>query len=174
MTITSFASPANLTWDDFTVVAARPRDPHDGTAVDALTQYEFFMPNRPARRDGAMFALDDSLVLLITPDCQVWSGVQQTEALLNHERFHYNVGVVIAREAARHFDRLRAITEAGLATALEAARVLHFVTRNELIQKRYDKDTQHGTNAHYQRIWTQRMTDCLGNPRANQIGGFFL
>lgn len=174
MTITSFASPTTVTWDDFTVVSTRPTDPHDATAVDALTQYDFFMPRRPARRDGVMFALDDSLILLITPNCQVWSGVLQTDALLNHERFHYEVGVVIAREAARHFDRLRASTEAALITALETARVLHFVTRNRLIQQRYDKDTHHGTNAHYQRIWTQRMTECLANSDANQIGGFFL
>lgn len=174
MTITSFASPATLSWSDFTTVSSRIRDPHDGTDVDAVTQYEFFLPDRPARRDGSQFALDDSLVLLITPDCQVWSGVSQTAALLAHEQFHYDVGVVIARAAARHFNRLRASTEAALGTALASATRLHFVTRNKLIQSRYDTDTHHGTNAHYQRIWKKRMADCLKNPNADQIGGFFL
>ncbi len=174
MTITSFASPTSVSWDDFTPVGSKIRDPHDGTDVDALTQYEFFMPTRPARRDGAMFALDDSLVLLITPDCQVWTGVSQTAALLSHEQFHYHVGVVIARAAARHFNRLRASTEAGLLAALTAASQLHFVTRNKLLQSRYDVDTQHGTNAHYQKLWKDRMATCLGNADADQLGGFFL
>lgn len=174
MTITSFASPNTLSWDDFTPVAAKIRDPHDGTDVDALTQYDFFLPTRPARRDGAMFALDDSLVLLITPNCQVWTGVAQTAALLSHEQFHYDVGVVIARQAARHFNRLRALTEGGLLAALTSARILHFVTRNRLIQSRYDTDTHHGTSAHYQKIWKDRMATCLAAADADQIGGFFL
>ena len=174
MTITSFASPRTVSWDDFTSVASKIRDPHDGTDQDALTNYEYFLPNRPARKDGAMFALDDSLVLLITPDCKVWTGVSQTAALLSHEQFHYHVGVVIARAAARHFNRLRASTEAGLGAALAAATKLHFTTRNMLIQSRYDTDTHHGTNAYYQKVWKDRMATCLGNADAEQLGGFFL
>lgn len=174
MTITSFASPNTLSWDDFIPVGAKIRDPHDGTSADALTQYDYYLPTRPARKDGAVFALDDSLILLITPNCQVWTGVLQTAALLAHEQFHYDVGVVIARQAARHFDRLRAFTEAGLGAALNSATVLHFVTRNKLLQSRYDIDTLHGTNAHYQKIWKDRMAKCLANKNADQIGGFFL
>jgi hypothetical protein len=174
VTITTFASPKSLSWSDFTTVSSKPTDPHDGSKVDALTQYEFFMPRRPARRVDGDYMLDDSLILLITPKCLVWNGVSKTARLLAHEQFHYDVGVVIARAAAKHFNRLRASTQAKLLKLLTHARNLHFVTRNKLIQQRYDIDTHHGTNAHYQKVWKDRMKKCLANPKADQIGGFFL
>jgi len=174
MTITSFASPKSLSWSDFTPVSAKPKDPHDGTEVDALTQYEYYLPKRPFKKDGDSYVLDDSLILLITPNCKVWTGVKQTTKLLAHEQFHYDVGVVIARAAVMHFNRLRAPTEDKLKALLRSAAQLHFVTRNKLLQKRYDTDTHHGTNAHYQKIWKNRMTKCLSNSKATQLGGFFL
>ncbi|MCP4783052.1 MAG: hypothetical protein GY903_20625 [Fuerstiella sp.] len=174
MTITSFASPATLQWSHFTPVPNRPRDPHDNTEVDALTMYDYLLPARAARRVGSLFALNDSLVLLITPNCRVWRNCPRTPALLAHEQFHYDVGIVVARAAVRHFSALRASTSAALGTALAAATRLHFSTRNNLIQRRYDIDTRHGTNSHYQRIWKNRMATCLANPSADQIGGYFL
>ena len=174
MAITAFASPTTLTWSNFTPVSSRIRDPHDGTLVDALTEYQFFMPSRSPRRVDGQFAVADPLVILITPRAQVWTGVRQTAALLSHEQFHYDVGIVIARAAAKHLMALRAASASALASELAKASRLHFVTRNKLIQQRYDKDTQHGTNSRYQGIWKGRMRACVSNPRSDRIGGFYL
>jgi hypothetical protein len=69
---------------------------------------------------------------------------------------------------------LRAPNQAALGIAVQNAAQLHFMTRARLLQRRYDLDTRHGTNAHYQRIWKNRMAACLANPNSNQLGGFWL
>ena len=97
-----------------------------------------------------------------------------TAPLLAHEQFHYDVGFVVCRALAHQLTIARAPTLAGLATKLAALLDLHIKRRVALIQRRYDLDTQHGLNDKYQRIWLDRMTACLANPAANQIGGFWL
>jgi predicted secreted Zn-dependent protease len=86
--------------------------------------------------------------------------VSKTAKPLAHEQFHYDVSVVLARAAAKHFNRLRASTKAKLLKLLTQASSLHLVTRNQLVQQRYDIDTHHGTNAHYQKVWKDRMKQC--------------
>jgi len=174
MAITVVARPAVLAWANFRSVAAQIVDPNDGTLVDALTRFDFNLPDRPARRVGGHFALAYPNVITITPNAQVFNGVLQTAALLSHEQFHYDVGVATARALARQLMRLRAATEAALGAAVRDAARLHFMTRAGLLQKRYDLDTHHGTSAHYQKIWKNSMTACLANPRSDQIGGFWL
>jgi hypothetical protein len=84
------------------------------------------------------------------------------------------VGIVCGRALARHLMRLRGANQADLRAQLISAVTLHFVTRAGLIQRRYDIDSRHGTNAHYQKIWKDRMTTVLANPNADQLGGFWL
>jgi len=174
MAITIVANPASLAWVNFTPSATQIVDPNDGTLVDALTRFNFNLPPLPPRMVNGQFAMADPNVITITPNAQVFTGVLQTPALLSHEQFHYDVGIVTARALARELMALRAPNQAALATAVQNAARLHFTTRAGLLQRRYDLDTRHGTNAHYQRIWKDRMTSCLANPRSDQLGGFFL
>jgi hypothetical protein len=174
MAITVNANPAVLTWANFVPVPMQIPDPNDGTLVDAVTRFNFNMPAQPPRNIGGKFALADPLVITITPNAMVFTGVAQTAALLSHEQFHYDVGIVTGRALARHLMRLRAPSLPALVTQVQAATQLHFMTRAGLLQSRYDIDTRHGTNAHYQKIWKDRMTKCLANPLADQLGGFYL
>jgi len=174
MAITVVANPINLTWANFRVTPNKILDPADGTMQDSFTKFDFAMPALPARNVGGKLALADPMTITITPNAQVWSGVVQSAALLSHEQFHYDVGVVTARAFARELSRLRKDTQAELVTALRAAETLHFITRTGLLQKRYDLDTRHGTQAHYQKIWKDRMTLCLSNPNSTRLGGFWL
>ena len=174
MAITAQASPVNLTWGQYTVVPDRILDPADNTLVDAYTTFRYNIPNLPPREIDGQFALADPMTITITPVLKVWSGVAQTAALLSHEQLHYDVGFVTARALGRHLMRLRGNSLADLRTALIDAVNLHLVTRAGLLQRRYDKDTSHGANAHYQGVWKNRMTACLADPRADQLGGFYL
>jgi hypothetical protein len=174
MAITVVATPATLTWADFTPSASQLVDPGDGTLVDALTRFDFNLPNLPPRHVGGQLAVADPNVITITPNAQVFTGVAQTAALLAHEQFHYDVGIVTARGLARELMALRAPNLAALITAVQNASRLHFTTRAGLLQRRYDLDSRHGTNAHFQKIWKDRMTTCLAHPRSDQLGGFFL
>jgi hypothetical protein len=166
--------PAISAWGNFTRFATQIVDPNDGTLVDALTRFDFNLPALPPRMVNGQFAMADPNVITITPNAQVFTGVLQTAALLSHEQFHYDVGIITARALARQVMALRAANQAALATAVQNAAQLHFTTRARLLQRRYDLDTRHGTNAHYQKNWKDRMASCLANPRCDQLGGFLL
>jgi hypothetical protein len=174
MAITVVANPEDLTWDDFEVTADRIRDPGDGTLVDAFTRFDFDLPDLPARPVGRELALADPNVITITPNAQVFADVLQADELLSHEQLHYDVGIVTARALARELTRMRAPNLAALRMALQNARRLHLSTRAGLIQHRYDKDTNHGTIAHYQRIWKNSMAGCLANERSDHLLGWWL
>jgi hypothetical protein len=174
MAITVVANPTNLTWANFTPSANRIRDPNDGTLVDAFTRFHFDLPDRAPRAVDGQFAMADPNVITITPDAHVFTGVLQTAALLSHEQFHFDVGILTARAFARKLMSLRGPNLAALRTALQNAAQLHFQTRAGLLQRRYDLDTRHGTIAHTQKIWKDRMAACLANPRSEQLGGFWL
>jgi hypothetical protein len=174
MAITLQATPKTLAWSHFTTVATRMTDPSDGTAIDAFTKFDFDIPDMPPRTVTGQLALNAGLVIKVTPNARVWSGVAKTPALLSHEQFHYDVGIVTGRSLARSLERLRAPNVPALAKAMQDAVNLHFITRTGLLQRRYDLDTKHGAVAHYQTIWKQRMAACLANPHSDQIGGFFL
>lgn len=174
MAITVVANPATLTFADFTPSATQLVDPNDGTLIDALTRFNFSLPPLPPRVVGGVFAMADPNVITITPNAQIFTGVLQTPALLAHEQFHYDVGIVTGRALARELMALRAHSQAALVAEVQKAAILHFTTRSRLLQRRYDLDTRHGTNAHFQKIWKDRMAICLANPRSVQLGGFFL
>lgn len=174
MAITVNATKINLSWSDFTVVPNQILDPGDNTYVDAYTTFQYNIPNMPPRTVNGQLMLADPLTITISPQGRVWSGVQQTAALLSHEEWHYHVGIVVARAFAREAARLHSPTMAGLVSQFQQSFNLHFVTRVGLLQRRYDIDTRHGTQAHYQRIWKDRMTACLANPNSDQLGGYYL
>ena len=174
MPITVLGNPMSLSWANFTVVPNQILDPADGTLVDAYTAFNFNIPNTPTRIINGQHALGETFTITITPNARVWSGVSQTATLLSHEEWHYHVGIVTARALSKQLATLRAPTLPQLSILFNEAVNLHFNTRAGILQKRYDIDTRHGTQEHYQKIWKDRMTAVLANPRADQIGGFYL
>lgn len=174
MAITVSASPTALSWTNFTVSPSKILDPADGTLVDAYTSFGYTFPNSaPASTDG-VFRFPDVYTITIKPKASVWSGISQTAALLSHEQWHYDVATITGRALCRELARLRADSLSELRTKMNEAVELHFHTRAGILQKRYDIDTRHGTNAHYQKIWKDRMTKTLADPKADTMGGFWL
>jgi hypothetical protein len=176
MAITVQTNTATLTWANFLVVPNQIVDPADNTLVDAYTTFNWgITPDPPNTQTiNGQTAFADPMTITITPNAKVWSGVAQTAALLSHEQWHYDIGTATARSLARQIAALRGSDFNDLIAKLRAALNLHFTTRAGILQKRYDLDTRHGTNAHYQRVWKDRMTACLSNASSDQIGGFYL
>ncbi len=176
MAVTVQTNPVTLTWASFLVVPNQIVDPADNTLVDAYTTFNFAITPDPPNSQtiGGKFAFADPMTITITPNARVWSGIAQTAALLSHEQWHYDMGTVTARALAKQIPTLRGNTFAELIAALRADLAFHFSTRAGLLQKRYDIDTRHGTNAHYQRVWKDRMTACISNASSDQIGGYYL
>jgi hypothetical protein len=169
---TVVATPATLTWANYAVTSSRITDPADNQLVDAYTSFNWALQNLAPVNTAGVFTVPAAIQITITPNCQVWSGVTQTAGLLSHEQFHYDVGICCARAFAREIGTLRANSQANLVGRIQSAAMLHFTTRAGILQKRYDLDTRHGTNAHYQRIWKDRMAKALADNAAT-MGGFY-
>lgn len=153
---------------------AKVIDPADGTLQDAYTAFDYAIPDKGARIVGGQHAVAVPNVITVSPNAKMRIGAVMTVGLLAHEQFHYDVGFVVARAFARQLTISRAPSLAALIADYAHLEKLHLKTRVGLIQHRYDIDTAHGTNAHYQKIWLDRMAACMANPKANQIGGFWL
>lgn len=173
MTITAFRIPTALASIHF-VGAAKIIDPHDGSEQLAATDYHVDLPSLPTRSVGGKTALAETFRIKITPRAKIKLGTVLTTELRDHEQFHFDVGFVIARRVAVVLSALRADSTAELDAKFKDVMHLHFKTRNKLIHRRYDLDTRHGTQAHYQKVWTDRMRACLLDASAKEIGGFYL
>jgi len=121
-----------------------------------------------------LFAVADPNVLTITPNAQIFTGVPQTPELLRHQQFHYDVGIVTGRALARSLMALRASSLPILTADIQLLLRVHFTTRAQLLQRRFDLDSHRGTHAHFQRIWKHRMAACLANPNSERLGGLLL
>jgi hypothetical protein len=173
MAITATRNPTTLAAHHF-VGHAVVIDPADGTEQLAFTEYHVDIPSLPARTVDGDKALADTFRIKITPRAKVKIGTTLTPTLLAHEQFHYDVGFVIARRVSVLLTDLRADTVGELEEKFNKIMKLHFKTRSGLIQRRYDLDTHHGTQAHYQKVWLDRMKACLAKADSTKIGGYFL
>lgn len=173
MPINVIANPATLTWGNF-IPSTIVIDPADGTNQLSYTNYLFKIQTVPTRIIDGRHAMAETFDITITPDAKIKWGTTRTDALLSHEQFHYDVGIVCARVLAVKLAALRAPGIPTLTFEFEEARELHMLTRPGIIQQHYDRDTSHGTNAHFQKVWKNAMTSCLANPKSTQILGLWL
>jgi len=172
--VSAFRNPGVLTWADYTAKAIVV-DPHDGTPQDAVTAFRFqLFPDPPPVFQNGRFKVNPATGIMITPIADVRIGAPVSPELLAHEQLHYDVGFVIARQLARELSVIDAATDPDLRKKASELFTLHFTTRNNLIQSRYDRETNHGQNRNLQRIWSSNMRTCLANAHAHQIGGWML
>jgi hypothetical protein len=173
MAITVRRIPEQLTWADYLPIPL-VINPYDSTEQDALTAFKFYISEEPNRTIDGQLALAEALEIIIKPHARAKLSGRQTAEFLIHEQFHYDVGFVVARVVARELMLLRAEDETALNEAVWNILRLHFFFRAELIQRRYDLDTRHGTIRYDQQVWFSRMARCLADPASSQIGGFWL
>lgn len=179
MTVTLLMNPDTLAWDDFIQQDDKPRDPETGEEVSALTLFDWDWPALKTVKIGSQVGFPDA-TLMITPDAAIWKDSvalkdkAKGDALLSHEQLHYDVAHVIGRVVAKKLEALRAKDSAELETAAFALLEFHFRKRARLIHRQYDKETKHGTDDHYQKIWKTAMKQTLANKNALQIEGWWL
>jgi hypothetical protein len=178
MTVELLMNPDTLTWDDF-LEQDEVIDPDSGKKVSARTSFDWDWPAKPpAKKDGEVAFPD--MVLMITPDAAVWKDSvvrkdkKKAEELLSHEQFHYDVAHVIGRVLVKHLEALRAKDAAQLSAAADVLFNRHFIVRSKLIHRRYDLETKHGLDQHYQKHWKKLMRETLARPDSTQMGGWWL
>jgi len=178
MTVELLMNPDTLTWDDF-LEKDQVLDPDTGKRVSARTAFDWdWPPKAPVKKDGQVAFPD--MVLMISPDAEVWKDSEarkdkkKAETLLAHEQFHYDVAHVIGRVLVKHLEALRAKDAAQLSAAADVLFNRHFMVRSKLIHRRYDLETNHGLDKHYQQHWKKLMKQTLENPKATMLAGYWL
>ena len=101
-------------------------------------------------------------------------GGSQTTDLLAHEKFHYDVGFVVARVVARELMTLRAGDEPELPTAVWNTVRLDFLFSGRADPTSLRLGYKRRTVRYDQQVWFSRMSRCLADPASRQIGGFWL
>jgi hypothetical protein len=178
MTVTLLMNPETLTFDDF-IEQDEVVDPDTGKKHSAVTRFDWdFPPVSPVKVDGKVAFPD--MTLMISPDCTIMKGSvalsdkKKGEVLLSHEQLHYDVAHVIGRVLVKHLENLRADSASKLDAAADVLFNRHFMVRSKLIHRRYDLETDHGLNSHYQKHWKKVMAETLKNPKATQMAGYWL
>lgn len=163
MAITVVPRPVTVSWSDFSTVDSLPSD------EDAHIDMGYEVENKNFRRVGGQFMVAETLEVRVKPLAKVLRSASQTDTLLAHEQGHYDIGILAGRALARELASLHAATPAALGLAMRSCFTLHTVTRLDPIQKKYDKDTGHGTNATEQARWAGLISAALGAVAAVQL-----
>jgi hypothetical protein len=165
MAITVVPKPVTVSWSDFNTVDSLPVD------EDAHIDMGYEVENKSFRRVGGQFMVAETLEVRVKPLAKVLRSASQTGTLLAHEQGHYDIGILAARALARELALLHAATPAALGLAMRSCFTLHTVTRLDPVQKKYDKDTGHGTNAQEQARWAGLISAALAAVATMQLDG---
>ena len=169
MSVTVVVSPTQLSWTDFAPVASLPDASGDeaqtATTMPALSgiqpvsaQGRFSLPNLTLT-----VGLDRTQTLVVTT-------AQKTAYLLKHEQGHYDITVLTVRALARELEQLKAGSPAALGREMNAALNKH-QQRADLIEVRYDKDTDHSRNQDAQKTWNQAIDAAMKASAASLLQG---
>jgi hypothetical protein len=116
-------------------------------------------------RDRSGWRLNDVHLAVVIHSNRTWVvGGQETPELLNHEQGHWDITGLIAREALQAYGRLRARMPKELTEQLRhiQTRLQNKATR---INRKYDSETNHGSNLDAQQKWDVLLTACIANTR---------
>lgn len=145
-------APQRLRWDDFRTVATSPVP---GAVAQTAVEMQFSRI-RLGTEDGQHKL--ESFVLTVRLDrdnCWVVRG-QTNAALLEHERLHLRLAIVVARELERELLALRASSIPSLQVAIDRLRS-EKAARVQTISDAYDSETEHGRLSEEQSHWQVRV-----------------
>lgn len=145
-------TPQRLRWDHFREVSTAPVP---GAAAQTAIEMQFSrirLGSEGAQRKLESFAL---AVRLDRQNCWVVRG-RANAALLDHERLHLRLAIVVARELERELLALRADSIPSLQVAIDRLRS-DKAARVQAISDTYDSETEHGRLNEEQSHWRVRV-----------------
>jgi hypothetical protein len=163
MAVTFSPAPTSLAWSHFRVVNRGATDAH------IQPTYNLNIPNRGGVvRDGSNYRVASLTVTVAihSPGTWVVRGKQST-ALLDHERLHWMMAIIVGYEMERAILALREPTVARLNQQVRAKFTWYRGTREPDLQRKYDNDTNHGSKSAAQARWRTNVNRWYAN-RATQ------
>ena len=148
MAVTTTPDPKDLKWSHYTGPAPK------GSPHDAYTKPKFTLGNTTAVKDGEDYRLNkvDIKLEMETLQCWVKAG-KETDALLEHERGHWIMQSLVAKEMQDALVALRAADSGTLFNDATTKFNWYRTERSGFVDKKYDDDTNHGANKPLQAIW---------------------
>jgi hypothetical protein len=151
--------PKPLTWKHFKTLDASPR----GATVAAHIDSQWQMKPSRLVRDRHGWRLDAVNLVVSIDQNHTWVvRGQETPELLNHEQGHRDITGLIAREAHRAYEQLRARTPEALTEQLQHVQT-RLQNKSTRLNRKYDDETNHGVNLTPQRKWDTLIHNCLIN-----------
>lgn len=148
MSVTAVPEPKDLKWSQYT----GPVPP--ASSLDAFTKPKFTLGYAKLVKDGEKYRLDKVDVTLEMDKLQCWvRPAKKTDALLEHERGHWIMQKLVAKEIETELAALRADDPGAFNKAASARFDWYRNQRSGFLDKQYDDDTNHGTNTTQQGIW---------------------
>jgi hypothetical protein len=153
MGVTSIPEPKDLKWSHYT------GPPPAGSPLDAFTKPSFTLANTKAVKDGEKYRLEKVDIQLTMEKLQCWvKPAKKTAALLEHERGHWVMQSLVAKEIESALAALRADDPAALYKVAGEKFDWYQIKRSGFVDKQYDDDTNHGANTTQQGIWDGKIT----------------
>jgi hypothetical protein len=172
MSVTVTVSPQKLTWNDFLSVQSLPDSSGDeaqtATTMPALSGIHPVLSH-------AKFSLPDVALTvgLDRSQTMVISTAQKTADLLKHEQGHFDITVLTVRALAKEMEQLKAGSPAALGQQLNALLSKH-QQRANLIEEKYDKETDHSRDQDAQKTWNDAIDAAMKGTGVSILRGMHL
>ncbi len=148
MAVTTTPAPKDLKWSHYT------GPPPSGSPLDAFTKPRFTLANTKAVKDGEKYRFEKADIQLTMERLQCWvKASKKTAALLEHERGHWIMQTLVAKEMESALTALRGDDPAALFKVATEKFDWYRTKRSGFVDTQYDDDTNHGTNATHQGTW---------------------
>ena len=152
MSVKSTPDPKDLKWGDYTGPAPA------GSPLDAFTKPRFTLGNTKAVKDGDAYRLEKVDISVALEKLQCWvKSNKKTDDLLEHERGHWKMQGIVAKEMEAALAALGGDDPAALFKAAGDTFDWYRIKRSGFVDKRYDDDTNHGTDGTQQGIWNGKI-----------------
>jgi hypothetical protein len=152
MAVKTIPEPKDLKWSHYTGPVP------EGSPLDAFTKPRFTLTNTKAVKDGEKYRLEKVDITLTMEKLSCWvRPSKKTDALLEHERGHWYMQSLVAKEMESALATLREDDATALFKVATEKFDWHRDKRSGFVDKQYDDDTNHGANKTQQGIWDEKI-----------------
>lgn len=165
MAVTAVPEPKDLKWGHYT------GPPPGSSPLDAFTKPRFTFAVTKAVKDGEKYRFDKVDIQLTMEKLACWvKPTKKTAALLEHERGHWVMQKLVAKEIESALAALRADDPAALYKVASTEFAWYEKKRSGFVDKEYDDDTNHGANSTQQGLWDGKIAAWAAKGSIDLVG----
>lgn len=154
--------PRALSWKDFREVSSRPTGNNEDAQIH--TEIELSPKVSIKKIDGRLLLGSFSISLRIINDDTWVVTSAKSDSLLAHEKGHYDITGLMARDMATDLAAIRATSPGELQREVNRIQA-HYGQHAQTLSDQYDeeKETNHGLNSGKQAEWENRIREAIRN-----------